>query len=172
MNKNYSCVYDEETGHYIVKGATILFPNFAGEEQDYNPAGKRNFRLVLDEGLANELKGRGVHVRERPARDETEEPTYLAKIGVYSDADIRILSGKAMQTYTIDNRDPDEDDGPAIDRWFRKGHVYNGDISLEFHLSKNTKITSSSPYLRVDCMIIPIRKSRLMDEYQDYEMED
>ena len=77
-----------------------------------------------------------------------------------------------MQTYTIDNRDPDEDDGPAIDRWFRKGHVYNGDISLEFNLSKNTKIATSSPYLRLDCMIIPIRKSRLMDEYQDYEMED
>lgn len=172
MNKNYSCMYDEETGHYIVKGATILFPNFAGDEQDYNPAGKRNFRLLLDEGLANELKARGVHVRERPASDDTEDPTYIAKIGVYTDADIRFLSGRVMQQMVIDNRDPNEDDGSAIDREFRKGHVYNGEVSLEFHLSKNTKITNSSPYLRVDCMVIPIRKSRLMDEYQDYEIEE
>lgn len=172
MNKNYSCMYDNETGHYIVKGATIMFPNFAGDEQDFNPAGKRNFRLVLDQGLADELKSRGVSVRERPSRDEDDEPTYLAKIGVYGDADIRLLSGKAMSQMVIDNRNPDNDDGPTIDREFRKGHIINGEIAIEFNVSKNTKIVNSSPYLRLDCAVIPVRKSRLMDDYSGYEMEE
>ena len=170
MNNNYSCVYDEDTGHYIVKGATVMFANFAGAEQDYNPAGKRNFKLLMDEGLADELKSMGVHVRERPPRDETEDTTYQAKIGVYNDADIRLLSGRTMSPMTI-SRNEEEDDGPAIDREFRKGHVINGDIRLEFHVSRNTKITNASPYLRLDGMIIPIRKSRLMSDYEDYEEE-
>lgn len=170
MNNNYSCMYDEDTGHYIVKGATIMFPNFAGDEQDFNPAGKRNFKLLVDEGLASELKRFGVSVRERPPRDETEDPTYQVKVGVYGDADIRFLSGKAMTTMVIDNRNADNDDGPMIDREFRKGHVINGDIRLEFHVSKNTKIASSAPYLRLDCAVIPIRKSRLMEEYDGYDV--
>lgn len=170
MNSNYSCMYDEETGHYIVKGATVMFPNFAGDEQDFNPAGKRNFKLLLDQGLADELKSRGVNVRERPPRDEDDEPTYQVKIGVYGDADIRFLSGKAMTSMTIDNHDESNDDGPMIDREFRKGHVINGEINIEFHVSKNTKITSSAPYLRLDGAVIPVRKSRLMEEYEDYEM--
>lgn len=172
MNNNYRCMYDEDTGHYIVEGATIMFPNFAGEEQDFNPAGKRNFRLVIDQGLADELKSRGVNVRERPPRDDDDEPTYLTKIGVYSDADIQFRNGRKLTPMVIDNRNPDEDDGLDIDRTFRKGHVFNGEVELEFHVSKNTKISTSAPYLRLDCAVIPVRKSRLMDKYADYETEE
>lgn len=171
MNNNYDCVYDQDTGHFIVNGATVLFPNFSGVAQQYNQEGKRNFKLVVDESLANTLKEMGVFIKERPPRDETEEMTYQVKIGVYSDAEILFVNGKAKTPMLIDGRDPENDDGPAIDREFRKGHVYNGDIRLEFHVSKNTKYPNSSPYLRLDGMVIPIRKSRLMSEYEDYDEE-
>lgn len=168
--------YDEDTGRYVVKNARMLFPNFQGAEQDYNQPGKRNFRLQLTEDLAEEMRNRGVHVRMREGRDETEDDQYLMKVGVYQDADIRLLSGKAKTRVILDNDDrgmPTKDDqGKLIDSEFKKGHIKNGEIGIEFHVSKNTRVATSSPYVRVDTMIIPIRKSRLLEDYEDYEDDD
>lgn len=163
--------YDELSGRYIVKGARVLFANFEGAEQDYNQKGKRNFRLQLDESLKDEIKRQGVYVRERPGRDEFDDPQYLMKVGVYGDADIRLLSGRTMTKVPI-TTDPATDGGSLIDREFQKGHVENGRIDIEFHVSKNTRVASSSPYVRVDTMIIPIRKSKLLDGYDDIDDED
>lgn len=159
--------YDEESGHYIVKNARIMFPNFAGEEGDYNAAGKRNFRLQIDKEFADELMERGVNVSIRPPRDDDDEPQYLIKIGIYRNSDVRILSGKAMTQLDYENLD-------YVDKEFRKGHVKSGEVKLEFHVSVNTKIKSSSPYLRLDAAIIPIGKSRLFEELDEeyYEEED
>lgn len=162
---NMNWFYDDETGRYVVKGARILFPNFAGDEQDYNQAGKRNFRLQVTEDLAEEMKSRGVYIRERPPREDEDETQYLMKVGIYSDADIRLLSGRKMQPLTVDTFD-------LVDKEFRKGHVGNGDISVEFHVSKNTRVASSSPYVRADTIIIPIRKSRLLEDYTEYEDDE
>ena len=169
----FNYIYDEDTGRYIVKNARILFPNFHGAEQDYNMPGKRNFRLQITQELADELQGRGVNVRYREARDEMDEDQYLIKVGIYSDAEIRLLSGKAMTKVLIENDDRGmptrNDQGVMVDNEFRKGHIKNGEISLEFHVSKNTRVATSSPYIRLDTMIIPIRKSRLLEEYDDIE---
>ena len=165
--------YDEETGRYVVKGARILFPNFEGVEQDYNQAGKRNFRLMLSEDLADEMVRRGVNVRFREARDETEDDQRLIKVGIYQDAEIRLLSGKAMTRVLIENDErgiaTKNDQGRLVDSEFKKGHIKNGEIDIEFHVSKNTRVATSAPYVRVDTMIIPIRKSRLLEDYEDYE---
>lgn len=164
--------YDETNGRYIVKNARIMFPNFEGAEQDYNQAGKRNFRLLLDEELAEEMRSRGVHVRYREARDENEEDQYLMKVSIYGDADIRFFGGKgALQKIVIDNNDPDNDQAVLVDEEFRKGHIKNGEIALEFHVSRNTRVQASSPYVRVDTMVLPIRRSRLLEEYEDIESD-
>ena len=159
---NMTWFYDEETGRYVVKGARILFPNFSGDEQDYNQAGKRNFRLLLTADLAEEMKSRGVYIRERPPREDDDEPQYLMKVGIYSDADVRLLTDRKMRPLTIGDFD-------LVDKEFRKGHVGNGDISIEYHVSKNTKVQTSSPYVRADTVIIPIRKSRLLADYEEYD---
>ena len=162
---NMTWNYDDASGRYVVKGARIMFPNFDGAEQEFNPAGRRNFRLLVNEDLADELKSRGLYVRERPPRDETEDTQRMVKIGVYQDADIRLLSGHNMTALELDNFG-------MIDREFRKGHVGNGEISLEFHVSRNTRVPSGALYARVDTMIVPLRKSRLLEEYEedmDYE---
>lgn len=166
-------IYDEDTGRYIVKKARILFPNFEGAEQDYNLLGKRNFKLMITKELADEMTSRGVNVRYREAREDGEDDQYLIKVGIYPDAEIRLLSGKAMAKVLIENDNhgipTDNDQGGMVDAEFRKGHIKNGEISLEFHVSKNTRVATSSPYIRLDTMIIPIRKSRLLEEYDDYE---
>lgn len=173
MANDKNWFYDEDTGRYVIKGARILFPNFEGVEQDYNQAGKRNFRLLVSEDLADEMVRRGVNVRFREARDETEDDQRLIKVGIYQDAEIRLLSGKAMSKILIENDDrgiaTKNDQGKLIDSEFKKGHIRNGEIDIEFHVSKNTRVATSSPYVRVDTMIIPIRKSRLLEDYEDYE---
>lgn len=161
-NMNWS--YDENSGRYVVKGARILFPNFAGEEQDYNAKGRRNFRLQLDEDLASELKERGVYVRERPPRNDDEDTQYLVKIGVYPSADVRLLSGRTMTQLNVDNFD-------LVDKEFRKGEVENGNIGLEFHVSRNTKVSNGALYVRLDTCVLPIRKSALLEDYE-YDEDD
>lgn len=177
MSNNMHWEYDELSNRYVVKGATIRFTNFDGAEQDYNQKGKRNFRLELDETLRDEIKRQGVYVRERPGRDEFDDPQYLMKVGIYPDADIRMLSGRTLTKVPIltedeRRRDPDRDGGALIDREFQKGHVENGKIDIEFHITKNTRVATSSPYVRVDTMIIPIRKSKLLEEYDLDDDED
>ena len=159
---NLNWTYDEATGRYIVKGARILFPNFEGHEDAFNQNGKRNFRLQLSESLAEELKSRGAFVRERPPRNEDEDPQYLVKIGVYKNSDIRVLSGKVMTALTPETF-------VMVDREFQRGHVANGDIDLEFHVARNTRIASAPIFISLDTAIIPVRKSRLLEDYEDYE---
>lgn len=154
---NMNWFYDEDSGRYVVKGARILFPNFEGTEQQYNQAGKRNFRLDLAEDLANDLKKRGVYVRERQNQDD--ETQYLIKIGVYQDADIRLLNGRTLSALSFDNFD-------MVDKEFRKGHIINGQVNLEFHISKNTRVASGSLYARLDTIVLPVRRSHLLEEYE------
>jgi len=167
MNTNFSWSYDEFSRHYIARNARILFSNIAGDAQDYNQEGRRNFRLEISEDLARELQDQGIYVREREAKDNSEETQYLVKVSVYQDAEIRFLSGRSITPVLIDNNDKSRDGGRLIDNEFRKGHIINGEVKLEFHISKNTKVPSSSPYLRVDTMILPVRKSQLLEEYED-----
>lgn len=153
-------MYDDNNGHYIIKNAVIQFPNFAGEEQSFNAAGKRNFRLLIPEELYEELKDRGVYVRARPPRDDTEAPQYYVKVGVYQSSDVRIYSGKALVQLN-------PEDFAQIDAEYRKGHVQNADV--EFHISVNRTVPSATPYVRLDTAIITVGRSRLLD---DYEQED
>lgn len=175
MTKEMTYIYDSETGRYIVKNARIMFPNFRGAEQDYNQKGKRNFNLQISEDLANDLRDQGVHVRFREARNENEDDRYLLKVGVYRDADIRMLSGKAMTKILIENDvngiPTPNDQAGMVDDEYAKGHIRNGEVMLEFHLSRNSKVVNSPVYARVDTMIIPIRKSRLLEEFEDYDDE-
>lgn len=160
--------YDENSGRYVIRNCRVMYANFEGAEQQYNQAGKRNFKLVIPEDLAEELKARGINVREMESREDDDERRFLVKIGVYPDADIRLESGRMLTKMHIPSSNKDEDDdGRMIDMEFRAGHVKNGECKMEFHVSRNTRITSASPYLRVDVMIIPVRKSSLLEEYED-----
>lgn len=172
MDSNFTWEYDEYSRHYIVRNARILFPNFAGAQQNYNAEGRRNFRVEISEELAREMEAQGLFVRTLEARDESEEPKQIIKISVYPDADIRFLNGRTMTNVVIDNDDKANDMGAMIDTEFRKGRVVNGRCDLEFHISRNTKVASSSPYLRVDMLVLPIRRSKLAEVYAQYEDDD
>lgn len=63
----------------VIEGARLLFKNFSGEERMYNPAGQRNFTLVVPEDLAPQLEEEGWKIKWREGR-HPEDPAeaYLA----------------------------------------------------------------------------------------------
>lgn len=172
MNTNFSWEYDAYSRHYIVHNARLLFVNFSGSAQTYNQEGRRNFRVEIPDDMADRMESEGIYVRRREVTEDdgTVRLQNLIKISVYPDAEIKMFNGRNMTNAVISNKESEVADmGPMIDNEFRKQHISNGEINMEFHISKNSQVPASSPYLRVDYMVLPIRRSRLAEEYAKYE---
>lgn len=167
-NTNMTYEFDQYSRHYIVCGTRILFANFTGAARQYNNEGRRNFHVVVPEELAQELADKGVYIHKLDPRNEGDDYTYTLKISVYEDAEILMLSGRNKSHAVINNSDKSLDMGPMIDKEFAKGHVMNGNVDIEFHVARNTKVANSSPYLRVDMLVLPLRKSKLAEAYENY----
>lgn len=66
-----------------IEHAQIIFRNFAGEEQPpYNPAGRRNFSVILEEDAAMALKADGWNIKPLRRRDEDEAQRYHLPVAV------------------------------------------------------------------------------------------
>ena len=62
--------------------ARIIFRNFEGRGDKFNPAGKRNFGLILNPEDAAALEEEGWHIKYLNPRDEDEEPQPYLKVNV------------------------------------------------------------------------------------------
>lgn len=51
------------------ENARLVFTNFEGKGDNFNPKGVRNFCVLLDDDVANELKAQGYNVRYLAARE-------------------------------------------------------------------------------------------------------
>lgn len=69
----------------IIEGARIGFRNFSGKEGKFNPAGRRNFCVFLDNELGKTLEKDGWNVRWLPPRDENEEAQAYLQVAVSFD---------------------------------------------------------------------------------------
>ena len=62
------------TNNIRVRGAKLIFKNFQGKKTDFNDEGDRNFGVLLDDELAEQLKEDGWRVRYlRPREDDPEQ---------------------------------------------------------------------------------------------------
>lgn len=156
--------YDQTDGRYYVEKAHISYTNFAGNENDMNQKGKRNFKLRIDEDLYNELIARGIQARMTPPRNDGDEPWYSVKCNVYPSSKIFLLAGTKTRVEFEDLKDIDEE--------ILAGQVANGEIDVSFHVSVNTMLARPSYYIRVDSMYIPIRKNRFDKKYEAYGAPD
>lgn len=69
-------------GELVLEDARIIFRNFSGEERTYNPAGKRNFCVILDKDIADTLVKDGWNVKQLVPREEGDEPTLYLPVEV------------------------------------------------------------------------------------------
>lgn len=70
----------------VIEDTHILFSNFSGRPDKYNPnGGKRNFSIVLDPKIAQDLSDRGWHTRTLRPREEGDEPTSYLNVNVRFD---------------------------------------------------------------------------------------
>lgn len=61
-----------------IEGARLIFKNFNGKENPpYNKAGDRNFGVLLDDDLAEDLAKDGWRVKYRPPREDGYEQAWL-----------------------------------------------------------------------------------------------
>jgi hypothetical protein len=69
----------------VLENAKLIFRNFAGQASQFNPEGKRNFCVLLDTDLANQLKLDGWNVRWLEGRAEGDEPQAYMQVSVSYD---------------------------------------------------------------------------------------
>lgn len=65
-----------------LRDATIIFKNFAGEAKRYNPAGTRNFSVLLGEDAAAALMVDNWNVKALPRKEEDDQQLYHLKVAV------------------------------------------------------------------------------------------
>lgn len=65
-----------------IKDARIIFRNFAGKGDKFNPAGRRTFAVVLDAESAQDLSDEGWHVKTRTPKDDDGDPYYYLPVRV------------------------------------------------------------------------------------------
>lgn len=61
------------TNNIHIEGAQLIFKNFQGKKGDYNKEGNRNFGVLLDEELAENLKRDGWNVKYLYPKDDDPE---------------------------------------------------------------------------------------------------
>lgn len=70
-------------GKLSIEDARIIYRNFKGEERQFNPAGKRNFCVVIeDPQLADDLLADGWNVKTRAPFEEGDEPMHYLPVEV------------------------------------------------------------------------------------------
>ena len=66
------------TKNIVIEDAKIIFRNFKGKGDKYNPEGRRTFGVLIDNEVAEDLAAEGWHIKYLRARDEDEaEQAYL-----------------------------------------------------------------------------------------------
>jgi hypothetical protein len=69
----------------VIENARIGFRNFSGKAGQFNPEGRRNFCVFLDNDLGKVLVDDGWNVKYLQPKDEADEPTPYLQVAVSYD---------------------------------------------------------------------------------------
>lgn len=72
----------ERIPNISVENARIIFRNFAGKESKFNPQGKRNFCLLINDEQAEKFKHDGWNVKYLNPRDPDDSPQPYIQVAV------------------------------------------------------------------------------------------
>ena len=143
-----------------IEGALIIWKNFSGERDKYNP-GKRGFSVVIDDAImADELRQEGWNIKERPIPEEADtseqEWTLPVKLNMNRYTQVWLIVGN-HKTLLDENTVAQLD---VVD-------IVNCDISIrpyEWEMSGRSGITAY-----VDSMYVTIRENKFAEKYADLD---
>lgn len=143
-----------------IEGAMIIWKNFSGERDKFNP-GKRGFSVVIDDTvMADELRQEGWNVKDRPLQegvdDSEQEWTLPVKLNMNRYTQVWLIVGNHKTLL-------DEDTVSQLD----VVDIVNCDISIrpyEWEMNGRTGITAY-----VDSMYVTIRENKFAEKYADLD---
>lgn len=143
-----------------IEGAMIIWKNFSGERDKFNP-GKRGFSVVIDDTvMADELRQEGWNVKDRPlqegADDSEQEWTLPVKLNMNRYTQVWLIVGNHKTLL-------DEDTVSQLD----VVDIVSCDISIrpyEWEMNGRTGITAY-----VDSMYVTIRENKFAEKYADLD---
>lgn len=143
-----------------IEGASIIWKNFSGERDRFNP-GKRGFSVVIDDAvMADELRNEGWNIKERPLQEgadpSEQEWTLPVKLNMNRYTQVWLIVGN-HKTLLDENTVAQLD---VVD-------IIDCDISIrpyEWEMSGRTGITAY-----VDSLYVTIRENKFAEKYADLD---
>ena len=143
-----------------IEGAIVIWKNFSGERDKFNP-GKRGFSVVIDDAaMAKELRNEGWNVKNRPLQEgadpSEQEWTLPVKLNMNRYTQVWLIVGN-HKTLLDENTVAQLD---VVD-------IVNCDISIrpyEWEMGGRTGITAY-----VDSMYVTIRENKFAEKYADLD---
>ncbi len=135
----------------VIENATIVFRNFEGKEGKFNPAGRRNFCVLLDKDTAKSLSKDGWNVKELNPREEGDDPQPYLQVSLNYNAyapNVYLVSSKGKNRL-------DENDVKILD-WADLANVdmvirpyewdVNGKKGIKAYLKTMYAVIEESPF--------------------------
>jgi len=145
-----------------IENARIGFRNFSGKEGKFNPAGRRNFCVFLEEELAKTLEKDGWNVRWLQPRDDNEaEQGYLQVAVSYDNIPPKIImissNGKTIM----------DDESVGILDWAEISEIDLIIRPYNWVLHEGTKNEKSGVKAYVKSMYVTIAEDEFEKKYYD-----
>ena len=140
-----------------IEGARIGFRNFSGEEGRFNPKGRRNFCVFLEEDIAKDMEKEGWNVKWLQPREEGDEPqAYLQVKLVFGKIPPKIVLVTGRGKTRLD-----EDTVNILD-W---AEIQNVDLVIRPYNWEVNGSTGVSAYIKT--MYVTLREDEFESKYYD-----
>lgn len=140
-----------------IEGARIGFRNFSGEEGRFNPKGRRNFCVFLEEDIAKDMEKEGWNVKWLQPREEGDEPqAYLQVKVVFGKIPPKIVLVTGRGKTRLD-----EDTVNILD-W---AEIQNVDLIIRPYNWEVNGDTGVSAYIKT--MYVTLREDEFESKYYD-----
>lgn len=140
-----------------IEGARIGFRNFSGEEGRFNPKGRRNFCVFLEEDIAKDMEKEGWNVKWLQPREEGDElQAYLQ---------VKVVFGKIppkIVLVTMRGKTRLDEDTVNILDW---AEIQNVDLVIRPYNWEVNGSTGVSAYIKT--MYVTLREDEFESKYYD-----